>query len=76
MNNWQVSNSKIFNTIPSRNEKKFLQEVKFPYSYLDFKRLPIPNRLSYNAEILRQIGIHTAGRTLTAGRTASTAGYL
>jgi hypothetical protein len=50
-------------------------EVKFPYSYLDFERLPFPNRLSYNAEILRQNGMHTAGHTQTAGRTAATAGY-
>jgi hypothetical protein len=55
---------------------KFLLEVKFPYSYLDFERPPFPNRLSYNAEILRQNGMHTAGRTQTAGRTAAPAGYL
>jgi hypothetical protein len=63
-----------FKTITSGNEKKFLLEVKFPYSYLDFKRPPFPNRLSYNAEILRQNGMNTAGRTQTAGRTAATAG--
>jgi hypothetical protein len=44
--------------------------------YLDFKRPPFPNRLSYNAEILRQSGKQTAGCTQTAGRTAATAGYL
>jgi hypothetical protein len=44
--------------------------------YLDFKRPPFPNRLSYNAEILRQSGKQTAGCTQTAGRTVATAGYL
>jgi hypothetical protein len=44
--------------------------------YFDFKRPSFPNRLSYNAEILRQSGEKTAGRTQTAGRTAVTAGYL
>jgi hypothetical protein len=44
--------------------------------YLNFKRPPFPNRLSYNAEILRQNGKQTAGCTQTAGRTAATSGYL
>jgi hypothetical protein len=44
--------------------------------FLDYKRLPFLNRLSYNAEILRQSGKQTAGRTQKAGRTAATAGYL
>jgi hypothetical protein len=73
--NLQFPNSNCFETIPSRHEKKFLLEVKFPYSYLDFKRSLFPNRLSYNAEILRQNGLHTAGRKQTAGCTAATAGY-
>jgi hypothetical protein len=59
---------------PVRNEKKSLAEEKFSYSYLDFKRPPFSNHLSCNAEILRQNGIHTAGHTQTAGRTAATAG--
>jgi hypothetical protein len=43
---------------------------------LDFKRPSFPNRLSYNAEILRQSSMQTAGRTQTSGRTAAKAGYL
>jgi hypothetical protein len=66
--NMQFSNSNCFGTISSRNEKKFLLQVKLPYPYLDRKRPPFPNRLSINAEILRQNGMHTAGCTQTAGR--------
>jgi hypothetical protein len=40
-------------TIPSGNEnhgnetlKKFMLEIRFPFSYLDFKWPPFPNRLS------------------------------
>ena len=62
----------------------YVSEIELPKNsylrlgslYLDFKRLPFPNRLSYNAEILRQSGKETVGRTQTAGRTAATAGYL
>jgi hypothetical protein len=62
----------------------YVSEIKLPKDfhfrlgllYLDFKRLPFPNRLSYIAEILRQSGLQTAGRTKTAGCTAATAGYL
>jgi hypothetical protein len=56
---------------PSKNSHFILGSL-----YLDFKRLPFPNRLSYNTEILRQNGKQTAGRTQTAGHTAATAGYL
>jgi hypothetical protein len=65
--NLQFPNSNCFNTITSGNERKSLLEMKFPYSYLDFKRPPFPNCLSYNIEILRQNGMHTAGCTQTAG---------
>jgi hypothetical protein len=70
----QLPNSNFFETIPSRNEKKFLLEVRFPYPYHDFKRPPFPNRLSYNAEIWRRKKpvMYTAGRTQTAGGTAAT----
>ena len=81
----QLAASKLncFKTIPSRKKnhlteslKDFLLEIRFQFSYLDFQGPPFPNRLSYNAEILRQSGMQTAGRTQTAGCTAATAGYL
>jgi hypothetical protein len=61
-----------------------VSEIELPKNYhfrlgslhLDFERSPFPNRLSYNAEILRQRGKQTAGCTQTAGRTLATAGYL
>jgi hypothetical protein len=61
-----------------------VSEIKLPKNshsryrslYLDFKKPPFPNRLSHNAEVLRQSGMKTAGCTQTAGRTAATAGYL
>jgi hypothetical protein len=74
--NLRFPNSNCFKTITSGNERKFLLEVRFPYSCLDFKRPPFPNHLSYNAEILKQNGMHTAGRTQTAGCTDATAEYL
>jgi hypothetical protein len=58
----QFLNSNCFKT-KENDEKKFLLEVKFPYSYFDFKRLLFPNRLRYNAEILIQNGMRTAGHT-------------
>jgi hypothetical protein len=74
LDQFAVSKLKLFqNNTQSRNEKKFLLEVKFPYSYLDFKKFQ--KRLSNNAEILGQNSLHTAGHTQTAGRTAATTGY-
>jgi hypothetical protein len=73
--NLQFPNSNCFETIPSSNENKLMVEVKFPYSYLEFKSPPFPNRLSYNAAISRQNGMRKASRTQTDGHTAATAGY-
>jgi hypothetical protein len=48
-----ASKLKCFKTIPTGNEnpgnetlKRFLLEIRFPFSYLDFEWLPFPNHLS------------------------------
>jgi hypothetical protein len=57
LDQFAVSKLKLFQS----NTKKFLLEVKFLYSYLDFQWPPFPNLLSYSAEISGQNGLHTAG---------------
>jgi hypothetical protein len=45
LDQFTASKIKLFqNNGTSRTERKFLLEVKFPYSYLDFKRPPFLNR--------------------------------
>jgi hypothetical protein len=62
----------FFNLLTHASKIKLQKNSHFRMGSLNlgFKRPPFPNRLSYNAEILRQNGMQTAGRT------AATAGYL